>query len=146
MKICNCQKQPLEILCKRGVYKSFANFTGKHLCRSLILIKLQFWGLTALLKKTPTQTFSCEVCEIFENNHFEEHLWATTSKLYLKRDSNTGAFLWTLWVIQERPFCRASTNGWFLNTSGVGGGVGEGRGASLSLSLIKFQAWPPEGL
>ena len=27
--------------CKKGVLKSFANFTGKHLCWSLFLIKLQ---------------------------------------------------------------------------------------------------------
>ena len=28
--------------------------------------------------------------------HFEEHLWMSASKLYLKRDYNTGVFLWTL--------------------------------------------------
>ena len=31
---------------------------------------------------------SCEICEIFKNNYFEEHLWTTASKLYLKRDSD----------------------------------------------------------
>ena len=40
------QKQPLEVLCKRGVLKNFLNFTGKHLCWSLFLIKLQVWELT----------------------------------------------------------------------------------------------------
>ena len=28
--------------------------------------------------------------------YFEEHLWMSASKLYLKRDCNTGVFLWTL--------------------------------------------------
>ena len=35
----------------------------------------------------------------------------------LKRDSNTGFFLWILWIIQEHLFCIESMNGWFLNTS-----------------------------
>ena len=30
---------------KRGVLKNFSKLTGKHLCRGLILIKLQAWGL-----------------------------------------------------------------------------------------------------
>ena len=35
------QKQPLKLLCKRGVFKNFTSFTGKQLCWSLILIELQ---------------------------------------------------------------------------------------------------------
>ena len=57
---------------------------------------------------------SCEICKIFKNNYFEQDLWVTASKLYLKRDP-TNVFLWILWIIKE--FCRASTNDWFLNTS-----------------------------
>ena len=30
-------------------------------------------------KETPTQVFSCEICEIFKNTYFEEHLRTTTS-------------------------------------------------------------------
>ena len=37
----NSQNQPPEVFCKKGVLKNFANFTGKHLCWSLFLIKLQ---------------------------------------------------------------------------------------------------------
>ena len=33
-----------------GVYKNFANFTGKHLCWSLFLIKLQAFMPPTLLK------------------------------------------------------------------------------------------------
>ena len=35
------KKQPPEVFCKKCALKSFANFTGKHLCWSLFLIKLQ---------------------------------------------------------------------------------------------------------
>ena len=47
---------------KLVVFKNFANFTGKHLCWSLFLIKLQAFRPAA----------------------------------FLKRDSNTGVFLWSL--------------------------------------------------
>ena len=59
----------------------------------------------------------CEIFEIFKNNYFEEHLWTTASKLYLKRDSNTDVFIWILWIIEEHLLCWASTNNWFWNTS-----------------------------
>ena len=43
---------------------------------SLFKIKLQALGLrpATLLKKTLTQVFFCEFCEIFKNNFFTEHL------------------------------------------------------------------------
>ena len=81
---------------KQGVLKNFANFARKNLCWSLFLIKLGFWGPATLFKKTPTQVFSCEIYKLFKNNYFEEHLWTSASKHYLKRDSNSGAFLWIL--------------------------------------------------
>ena len=52
---------------KIDVLKNFANFTRKHVCWSLCLIKLH-------AKKAPTQVFSSEICEIFNNNYLEEHL------------------------------------------------------------------------
>ena len=64
---------------KEGVLKNFANFTGKYLYWSL-LINLQDWEPATLLKKTPTQEFSCETCEIFKNIYFEEHLRTAASK------------------------------------------------------------------
>ena len=32
-----------------------------------------------IIKETPTQVFSCEICETFKNNYFEEHLQTTAS-------------------------------------------------------------------
>ena len=43
------QKQPPEVLCKKGVSRNFAKFTRKHLCQTL------------------TQVFFCEFCEISKN-------------------------------------------------------------------------------
>ena len=44
---------------KKGILKNLAIFTGKHLCWSLPLIK-----------KTPSQVFPREYCEIFKNSFF----------------------------------------------------------------------------
>ena len=33
-----------------------------------------FVGLTACIKKTPTQVFPCEYCQILKNSFFTEHL------------------------------------------------------------------------
>ena len=44
------QKQLLEVSVEKGVFKSFPNFTGKHLCWSLYLIKLQVFNPAYLLK------------------------------------------------------------------------------------------------
>ena len=60
----------LQMFFKIGVLKSFANFTGKHLCLSFFLKNLHAEGLQLYLKKTPNQVFFCEVCEIFKNTSF----------------------------------------------------------------------------
>ena len=50
-------------------------FTGKQLCWSIFLIKLQGFRPAALLKKnTPTQVFSSEYYEIFKNISFEKRV------------------------------------------------------------------------
>ena len=60
-----------------GVLKSFANFTGEHLCWSSFLKNLQAEGLQ-LHKKSPTQVFSWEVCEhLFLHNTFGECFWTS---------------------------------------------------------------------
>ena len=40
----------------------------------VVVMKLEFWGPTAWLKKTLTQMFSSEIYKLFKNNYFEEHL------------------------------------------------------------------------
>ena len=62
---------------------------------------------------------TCKLSEFtnFQNNFFEENLWMPASTLFLKRDSNTGASAWILWIFQEHLFCRGSTKCWFWSTS-----------------------------
>ena len=59
---------------KQDLLKNFENFTGKYRWWSLFLIKLEYWGPANLLKKTPTQVFSCEFCKLFKSTCFLEDL------------------------------------------------------------------------
>ena len=57
----------------RGIRKKKVFFTGKHLCWSLFLMKLQSKGQQLYYKDTPTQMFSCEICETLKKTYFEQH-------------------------------------------------------------------------
>ena len=70
------QKQPPEVFCK---ISCSSNFTGRQLCWSLFLIKLEGWGLHFYQKEIPTQLLSCKICEICKNTYFEGHLCTTAS-------------------------------------------------------------------
>ena len=64
-------------LCRsRSAPKNSAKVTGKHLFRSLFLIKFQLQASSRLQlymkKEAPTQLFSYEFCEIFKNTFFTE--------------------------------------------------------------------------
>ena len=62
-----------------AVLKNFANVTGKHLCWNLFFYQAESFQACSFIKKeTPTQVFSCEICEI-KNTHFEEHVRTTAS-------------------------------------------------------------------
>ena len=56
---------------KKDALKNFVKFKGKDLCWASFLIKLGH------KKGIPTQVFSCEFCEIFQNTFFTENLWTT---------------------------------------------------------------------
>ena len=53
------------------VLKNFANFTEKRL-RWILLFRLQVCNF--IKKGTPTRVFCCQICEIFKNTYFVEHL------------------------------------------------------------------------
>ena len=58
-----------KVFCKKDVPKTFAKFTGKHLCQSVFFNKVA--GHATLLKKeTLKQVFSCEFCKISKNTFF----------------------------------------------------------------------------
>ena len=71
------------ILAIMGINRITFQKQSKHLCRSPFLNKLQAWGLQLHLKDAPTQVFSGEICEIFRNTYFEEHLRTTASQIQL---------------------------------------------------------------
>ena len=94
--------------------RNFSKFTDKQKKQSSggVLIKekmvLKIWeksllkslfkkgtvlGPANLLRKSPTQVVSYEICNLFKNNYFEEHLLMPTSELYLEKDSNIDIFL-----------------------------------------------------
>ena len=69
------QKQPLEIIYKKAVFRNFAIFTRKHLCWSLFS-----WPTTLSKRDYIKQVFSCKYCKIFKNIYFEEHPPTAASK------------------------------------------------------------------
>ena len=79
------QKQPLEVFYKKKVF--LKNQQGKHLCWSLFLIKLQQIRPESLLKVGSNTDVSCEICEIFKNTYFEEHLPTDASINERERDT-----------------------------------------------------------
>ena len=48
-----------------NVFKTFVNFIGKHLCRSLFFIKVA--GLELYYKRDSDADVFCGFCEIFKN-------------------------------------------------------------------------------
>ena len=46
-----------------------------------------------LLKETPTQVFSCEICKIFQSTYFEEHLRTTACNDSQKKHDVIDVFL-----------------------------------------------------
>ena len=59
------QKQPPEMICKKGVLENFSKFTRKNLCQSLFFFQVVGLRPTTLFKKeTMVQVFCCEFCEI----------------------------------------------------------------------------------
>ena len=68
----NSGVEALEVFCKKGVYKNFGKFAGKH-----FLVFEEIVGLrpAILIKKIPTQMFFYKFCEIFKYTFFIEHFW-----------------------------------------------------------------------
>ena len=60
----NIQKQPPEVLYRKGVFKNLAKFTGKHLC-------CYPHACNYIKNETPTQVFSCELCYAFKTTFLQ---------------------------------------------------------------------------
>ena len=59
---------------KISVLKNFTNFTRKHLCWSLILIKLQAWFAVTSLKRLKHRCFLVKFAKFLRTHFFIEHL------------------------------------------------------------------------
>ena len=77
--MCNEQKQPPEVFCKKGILRNFAKLTGKNLCQSLSFNNVAGEACNFIKKETLVQLFSCEFCDISKNTFFTEHLRKTDS-------------------------------------------------------------------
>ena len=87
------KKQSSKYLPKK---KKFLKFCKVHRKKSVLqsrFNKVQSWEPATLLKKSLAQALFCEICKLFKDNHFEEYLWISVSKVYLKRDFNISVFL-----------------------------------------------------
>ena len=89
------QRQPPEMFYKKGVLRTSAKFTGKHLCQSLVFT-------ATLLKKTLAQVFSCEFCKISKSIFFTEHLrWTASGESLFNSDFRT----WGSWNRHRELAC-----------------------------------------
>ena len=65
-----------KLLCKNDVFKLVKMFLKvSQNSRESICVWVLFWK-NRLIKKPPTQVFSCKFCKIFKNTYFEERLTA----------------------------------------------------------------------
>ena len=78
-----------------AVLRNFAIFTGKNLCWSFFLIKLQL--------QAPTLVFSYEYFNILKNTYFEEHLWTAASNY-----GNLDNFFDKIYLVEESTILQFS--------------------------------------
>ena len=65
-----------EVFCKKGVLKSFAKFTGKHLCQGLFFNKVASAACNFIKKETLAQVyFALNFVKFLRTPFFREHLW-----------------------------------------------------------------------
>ena len=64
-----------EVFCKNGVLKNFATFTGKHLCQSLFVIKLQPNTCNFIEKRLWHRCFPVNFVKFLGTPFFIEQLW-----------------------------------------------------------------------
>ena len=137
------QKQPPEVLCKKGVLKIFAKFTGKHLCQGLffnkaaglkpfhtfakflrtpilqytfrrLLLKINLWLIQKRKKiKMLFRDFSIVKLSISPTTLLIKSYNFISPAILLIKDSNTGVFLWILRNFHEQVFLQNTFGGYF---------------------------------
>ena len=64
----------------KKIFLEIPQYLQKNTCVGVFFYKAADLQACNLLKKTPTQVFSCEYCEISKNNYFEELLRTAASE------------------------------------------------------------------
>ena len=73
------------MLCKIGVFKTLAKFTGKHVCWRLSYNKIAGLACNFIKRETTTQVFSSKFCEIFRNTFYYGTPPGGLPETYVKR-------------------------------------------------------------
>ena len=90
---------------KQGALKNFANFTGKHLCQSFFLIKLQTQKPATLLKTdSSTGVFLMKFANFLRTSFFTERIW-----WLLLKAINSSSYLRVLPTAAKTFFTNSST-------------------------------------
>ena len=80
------QKQPPGVFYNKGVLRNFIKFTGKHLCQSLILIKLQAEAYNFIKKETLGNCFPVNFVKFIRTplyrTHPDDSFWIFIKDLY----------------------------------------------------------------
>ena len=120
------QKEPPEVLCKKGYFRNFAKFTGKHLCQSHFFNKVAGQACNFIKKEALVQVFSCEFCEISTNTFFTEHFRTTASAFRYRENIKYSACINLNTNIFKRVCYIAWVPGWrvWRVSNFVVGGVG----------------------
>ena len=83
-----------EVFCKKGVFRKFAKFKGKHLCQRLFFNKVAGMRPATLLKKNLWyRCFPLNFAKFLRTPFFTEHLWWLLLKV-----SNLGRGCWMLYM------------------------------------------------
>ena len=88
--------------------EKFAKFTGKHLCLSLFLTKLQTWGTAALLKRESSSSVFLLILRYFCRTPPVATSDQTWSWLLFRRigDRDTRSRSWSEWTRKRVSFSR----------------------------------------
>ena len=64
-----------DVSCEKGVLRNFEKFTGKHLCQSLFLVKLQALPANFFKKRLWHRFLPVNFVKFLRTPSFTEHLW-----------------------------------------------------------------------
>ena len=110
IEISPCKNSPLQMFYKTRVLKNLANFTGKQLRWSLILVSL--FGVSF-------QLFSSEICRIFKNIfiHRTPLVSASAYGIFTRRSFRIKWKMRIIRAIVKRCFMESYLISWFFPTS-----------------------------